>query len=397
MPKQIAYFDEPTDFSLVQGGPLFELLVRARLLKPPTDLLARRIVAILLVIWLPLLILTLASGHALSGLGVPFLYDVDAQIRCLLFGSLLIAANPIVHQRFRVIIGQFLTRGIVVPADQPQFERVIASAMRLRNSVLAEVLLIGLTVAGGSLIWKQHYAPTVPTWIATPTHGEMQFTLAGHYYFYVSLMILRFLWLRWYFRILVWYRFLWQVSRQVPLRLNGLHPDRAGGLGFLSGSVFALAPILLAHTVVLAGVIGDKIWHEGATLPQFKVEIAAWIAFLILLAVAPLFVFVTQLSAARRAGVREYGIVASRYVADFRRKWIEGHAPKGEPLVGNADIQSLADLSNSFEVVRKMRFVPIGKGTVVQLAILIALPLMPLTLTMIPIEQLIDRALGLLI
>src|SRR5262249_37256732 len=137
--KPIAYFDEPTDFSLVQGGPLFELAVRARLLKPPTELLARRIVVIVLVGWLPLLVLTLASGHAFGGRGVPFLFDVDAQIRCLLFGSLLLAADLTVHRRLRVIVLQFLKRGIVAPQDRPGFERIIASAMRLRNSVLAEV------------------------------------------------------------------------------------------------------------------------------------------------------------------------------------------------------------------------------------------------------------------
>ena len=86
--------------------------------------------------------------------------------------------------------------------------------------------------------------------------------------------------------------------------------------------------------------------------------------------------------------------MASRYVADFRRKWIEGHSAKDEALVGSADIQSLADLSNSFEVVREMRLVPFGRATVLRLAVLTALPLVPLTLTMIPLEQLIDRAFG---
>jgi hypothetical protein len=140
--------------------------------------------------------------------------------------------------------------------------------------------------------------------------------------------------------------------------------------------------------------LGGKIWHEGATLPQFKVEIAAWIVFLMLLVVAPLCFFVTQLAGAKRTGLGEYGIVASRYVAEFRRKWIEGHSAKGESLVGTEDIQSLADLSNSFAVACEMRLVPIGWTMVWRLALLTALPLAPLTLTMISLEQLIDRALG---
>lgn len=146
--------------------------------------------------------------------------------------------------------------------------------------------------------------------------------------------------------------------------------------------------------LALAGIIGGKIWHEGATLPQFKLEIAAWMAFLMLLILAPLFFFVTQLADAKVTGLREYDLFASRYVAEFRRKWIEGHAAKDEPLIGTADIQSLADLSNSFQVVQDMGLVPFGRATVIRLALFTALPLAPLTLTMIPIEQLIDRALA---
>jgi hypothetical protein len=36
--------------------------------------------------------------------------------------------------------------------------------------------------------------------------------------------------------------------------------------------------------------------------------------------------------------------------------------------------------------------VPFGRATILRLGILTALPLAPLTLTMIPLEQLIDRA-----
>jgi hypothetical protein len=126
-------------------------------------------------------------------------------------------------------------------------------------------------------------------------------------------------------------------------------------------------------------------------------EITFWLLFLILLVVTPLFFFVIHLSAAKRAGMREYGIVGSRYVAEFRRKWIDGHAAKDEALIGTADIQSLADLANSFEVVTEMRVVPFGRAPALRMAIMTALPLAPLLLTMVPLEQLIDRGLKVLL
>ena len=215
-------------------------------------------------------------------------------------------------------------------------------------------------------------------------------------YFFVSLSIFRFLLLRWYFRLFVWYRFLWQVSRHIPLQLNSLHPDRTGGLAFLSSSVFALQPVLVAHTVALSGILGGKIWNEGGTLLQFKMEIFIWLLYLMLLVLMPLSFFMFHLSAAKRTGLREYGIVGSRYVAEFRRKWIEGHASNDEALIGTADIQSLADLANSYEVVSGMRIVPI-RAVVMRLAVVTALPFAPLLLTMMPLEQLITNALRMLI
>jgi len=358
------------------------------------DLLVRRIIIIAGIAWVPLLVITLMSGTAFGGNGLGFLYDPGAHARLLLCIPILIAAEVIVHRRLRVTVQQFLDRRIVAPEDRLRFEDLISSAMRLRNSVLAEVLLLAFAIVGGHFVGRRYVEMRVVTWFANPVGEQTQLTAAGYWYILVSMTIFRFLVLRWYFRLFVWYRFLWKVSRRIPLHLNALHPDRTAGLGFLSGSVFAFQPVLVAHTIALAGVILDKTWNEGAKLPQFKLEITFWLIFLIMLVVTPLLFFVIHLSKTKRAGTREYGVVGSRYVAEFRRKWIDGHAAKDEALIGTADIQSLADLANSFEVVTDMQIVPFSRASVVRLAIVSLLPFAPLLLTMFRLDQLIDRALG---
>jgi hypothetical protein len=107
----------------------------------------------------------------------------------------------------------------------------------------------------------------------------------------------------------------------------------------------------------------------------------------------PLLVFCRQLEAAKRAGVRQHGVLAERYVREYERKWLHGGAPADEPLLGSADIQSMADLANSFADVKEMRWVPFTMTTVFQLAVTTLLPVLPLTLTMIPLEELLDRLL----
>ena len=78
--------------------------------------------------------------------------------------------------------------------------------------------------------------------------------------------------------------------------------------------------------------------------------------------------------------------------AEFHSKWIRGDAPPGEPLIGSADIQSLADLANSYDVVSEMKPVPFGKDTIVQIVGAIAIPLLPLALTVVPAEEIIREA-----
>ena len=172
-----------------------------------------------------------------------------------------------------------------------------------------------------------------------------------------------------------------------------MHPDRAGGLGFIGNSVFAFTPVLLAHTTVLSGVIGDRIWHEGMKLPAFQMEIAGEVALLMVVMLVPLTFFLLPLVRGKRAGSREYGLLAMQYVDDFREKWLRGARTDSEPLVGSADIQSLADLAGAHDVLREMRVLPFSRQSFITLAVVIALPYLPLTLTMIPFEELVTRVL----
>ena len=69
---------EPYDFSLVLGGPLYQIFRRAHLSGSTLELLQRRVIVISLFAWLPLLILSILEGRAWgSGVEMPFLYDVD--------------------------------------------------------------------------------------------------------------------------------------------------------------------------------------------------------------------------------------------------------------------------------------------------------------------------------
>ena len=388
---------EPQDFSLVLGGPLFQLLRRAHLSDDALELVRQRIIVISLFAWLPLLALSALEGQLLGGrVAVPFLLDMEVHIKFLLVMPLLIAAELVVHQRIRLVVPQFLERNLIPESAMTRFDAVIASAFRLRNSVLAEVLLIAFVYGVGILIvWRQYTVLATATWYATPSVEGSKLSLAGMWYGYVSLPFFQFLLLRWYFRIFIWMRFLWQVSR-IELSLIPIHPDRVGGLGFLANTVFAFMPLAVAHGALLAGLLANRIFYLGAALPEFKVEIAVLAVFLLCLVLGPLLVFAPQLAQAKRTGNREYGALAERYVREFDTKWLRGGAPADEPLVGSADIQSLADLANSFEVVRTMQIAPITRDALIRLVAATLAPVVPLLLTMMPLEELLRKLFGII-
>lgn len=388
---------ESPDFSLVLGGPLFQLLRRAHLVDDALLLQRRRIVVIALFTWLPLLLLSAAGGELLHGsVAVPFLMDVDVHVKFLAALPLLVAAELVVHQRMRALLVTFQQRRLIPESEEGRLQAAVSSAYRLRNSVLVEVLLIGFVyVVGVMIVWRQFTALDAATWYATPTADGTRLTFAGVWYGYVSLPVFQFLLCRWYFRIFIWARLLWQLSR-IPLNLVPTHPDRVGGLGFLAGTTHAFIPLLAAHGALLAGNLANQIFHAGATLTQFRLEILLLVIFMVLLVVGPLLVFAPQLAAARRNGLREYGTLAQGYVRDFDAKWVRQTAAGDERLLGSGDVQSLADLGTSFGVIQDMRAVPVTQRAMVQLAMATVAPIVPLLLTLMPLEELLQKLFGIL-
>ena len=391
--SDVPFLKESDDFSLVLGGPLFQLWRRAGLAGDALQVLHRRVIVLTALSWAPLLLLSMVEGLAWGGrVKIPFLYDVENHLRLLLALPLLVVAELVVNQRLGPTVRQFVERGVIPDAARARFDAIIRSAMRLRNSIVAEVLLIAIVyIVGVGYVWRTQVALDVASWYGVPTGETWRPTLAGWWMGCVSVPVFQFLLLRWYFRLFVWARFLWQVSR-LELALVPTHPDRSGGLGFLAQVGYTFSPLLVAQGALVAGTIASRIFYAGAKLPDFKLELAGVAALLVFVVLGPMLVFAPKLAAAKRAGLREYGTLAERYVREFDQKWLRGGAPADEPLVGSGDIQSLADLGNSFQVVQDMRFVPFTWQTVLQLVVITLVPVAPLLLTMFSLEQLLGEA-----
>jgi len=389
--RELNLLEDPPDFSIVLGGPLMQLLRRAHLDGGHLELLYRRLIFFSGITWLPLFLLATVGPFAGSAGRLAFLRDIEVHARFLVALPALIAAELIVHSRMLPVARRFIERRLILLQDLPRFYRAVDSAFRLRNSVVLELGLFAFVYIVGLLVWHRRFEIETATWYATPG-GRWHLTPPGVWYVFISIPIIQFMLLRWYLRLLIWYRFLWQVSR-IPLNLIPTHPDRAGGLGFIGSLSYAFGPILFGQGAMLGGLIASNVLYHSGKLFSFKLHVLCFVGFFVIAVFGPLLMFTPQMGRARRKGLADYGLLAQRYVEGFRDKWILEHSISSEELLGTGDIQSLADLGNGYNVVQEMRLVPFTLKDVSRLAAGSVAPMVPLLLLAWSPEEVITQIL----
>ncbi len=375
-------------FLLTEGGPAYQLETKVGLNRANSSAIIRRAVFSILLTWVPLLLLTVlqgtASGHLVE---ISFLHDFAVHARFLLAVPILLIAESILGPRLAHAANHFAESGLIAEEDIAGFDAAIESGLRWRDSILAEIVLVFLayTITYIALV---SMAVHVSTWYALRTSSGVSLTWAGWWFGLFCVPLFQFLSLRWLWRLFLWAQFLVRMDR-LNLRLIPTHPDEAGGMGFVGEAQRYFGVILFPFSVTVAGVLANDVVFDKARLEQFAPAIAIYIILAVSLVMAPLLVFSKTLRRTKRIGLLQYGTLALEYTSSFHRKWIVDRRQTKEDLLGSGDIQSLADLGNSFAFVERMNVVPVGSRTPIILALSCLVPLSPLLLTMMPLGELL--------
>ncbi len=373
----------------VSGGAFHRLKERIGLVREGLSI-PRRVVWAIAVTWVPLLLLSVLQGRALGPTPrESFLLDFATYGRFLLAVPLLIAAEAVVAPRLASAGNLFTRAGLVRARDAKSFERAAAEVVRWRDSRWAWVLLLFIAVVGSWALTFEKWQSTGLTWERLPAQGGARFSLAGLWFHAVGLPVLRFLYLRWLWRLVVWTRFLYSMSR-LDLDLVPTHADGAGGLGFLGGAQSSLGLLACAIGFPFFGEIALRICFEGAKLATFTVPIIFYLFGCVLVFLSPPLVFAPKLVRARREGLRTYGLLVNDYNRAFHSKWIRGGAPESESFLGSADIEPLADLGTSYERIRAMKAFPYDRKEVAEILGLSLLPALPFVPIVVPIGEILN-------
>ncbi|RZU43049.1 hypothetical protein [Edaphobacter modestus] len=372
---------------LMEGGPFYRLERRAGLIKANTPFTIRRALLAAGLTWFVLLILSALHGDAFGkSVTMPFLSDFSTYSRFLIAVPLFLLAEVVLGPRIADTAEHLLLANIVTESDYNKFDAAVERSLRLRDSVFAEIIIVVLAYIVSLTGFRQLAVP-ISTWYATPSAtGGFVLTWAGWWFILFCVPLLQFLLLRWVWRIFLWFRFLNEVSN-LNLQLFPTHPDQEGGLGFIGEAQRFFGILFFAYSCSITGVFADEIIYGKIPLQNFAPAIAAYVIFVVLLTSAPLVVFTRKLLVTKRIGLREYGALATAYTGSFHHKWVQGDNPEQQKLLGTPDIQSLADLSHSYEIIEHMKPIPIDPRTLLQLVILTLLPMATLLLTVMPLKD----------
>jgi hypothetical protein len=360
-----------------RGGPFLALLRRLKLLRDDRHHRELPFVALIAFTWLPIIALAAASHQARQ-----ILSNFSIHARLLVSLPLLYEADVVLSELVGITLACFARARVAQGLDPGSLDDVQRRAERLRSSSAGEAACLMLALVVGPLaFWG---GAGGPAGIAALDANARSPALL--WYGWVSLPTFSFLLFRGLWRWLLWAWMLWRISR-LDLRLVPTHPDSSGGLGVLAIPNRGFSLFVAAVAAGVAGVWGSKIIFHRARLPSFGPPAAMLLAISLLVGLGPLLVFSRKLLGAKVAGRARYGSLASDYTTQFDERWIV-HSQR-EGLLGTADLQSLADLANSYSIVRKMRLVPFDRVDVVVLVASVLVPLSPLVLTEIPLKSLL--------
>lgn len=389
-------------YSLMRGGLVHRLMHAAGVLRGHAHLswwLAAGLVAVSLV---PPLVLTALDGTLLPRSdGMALAGDYATLSRLLLALPLLVLAAPHADALLRNALRQLGHASLVPARRAAHLEQLLQRVRRGRDSPLPELLCLLIALAPVVLAGTAvNLLPGVADW---RLHGG-QLTAAGRWYEWVSVPIFRLLGLLWLWRFVLWTVLLCGLPR-VGLRLHAEHPDGAGGLAFLGLAQERFAILALGGGLLLAGACVNQMVWLGESLYAMRHLLAGYVIGVTALLIAPQLVLMPTLMRAKRHALFRFDALGNRAAAVFDRRWqaagtddaaATAGTAEADTLLDHGDASAYADFSGVYQGLVRMSAVPFTRWNLLWIALHAALPLCPLALMAMSVDELVKKLVGIL-
>ena len=372
--------------SLVRGDAAWRLQ-RAIGVIPAEGLgIGRRAILLAILTWVPIAVWAVVN-HRIIGQETPepLLSHYGITVRCLVAIPLMVIAEGLVHTIMPRIIPYFLSSGVVPASEAGRFQEILAGVARLRDKTLPWIFILGVAIALPAATGALEGTHELD-W-ARGSDATIEF--GGKWFLYFVRPVFLAMLLGWIWRLILFAVLLRRIAR-LQFSLVPSHPDGNGGLGFLDGLPIMFAPIVLAISAIVASFWAHQITHHGAKLLELRVPMIAFLVIIVVLFLAPFFFLMGPLMKAKRIAVLQYGALSGQHGRMLRERWIEGqNVPDAAGLLGAPEMGPVADHISMFQMVEKMRALPIGKRAVVSVLVPAAIPLLVVVSLQVPIKEIL--------
>jgi hypothetical protein len=385
------------DFSLMRGGPTWRALQPLTRLFPGIRPASWIVVILLLLLTIvPPAVLTWSAGTLLPGsVARPFAGDWFVLSRLLFAMPLLVLAARFSDRMVSHAVRQLSGSGVVAEQSRPQFERILATALRARDGYAAELTCLVLAFAPALMIWFAFSAmavgPAQDSWWRFDATGQP--SAAAVWLEFVAAPLFRFVLLLWLWRFAMWTWMLWRLSR-LPLALRATHPDHACGLAFLGLAQSRFAVLSAAGAIVLCGNGINQMLYDDAKIASFQYEILAYVIAATTLLLGPLLLLSISLARTKVLDMARYDAMGQRLVQAFDAQWEDMPAPA---MLDCPSPQTMADFSSVHENIRATAVVPLNRWHLARMLAAALLPFAPLLFISMSLDELLGRMLSVLV
>lgn len=365
------------------AGPYTDLQLRLHLGRP-CEQVRRRAVLGALVAWLPLVMLCALQQFADTGAVAiePIARAFDTHARYLVAVPLMLLAESWCLPIMSRIVRHLAESRIITEDDWPRYRDVLATTRQLLRRRAMGIGMVAVayavTVSRLAAAGTEPLAMCMHTGSGRPIE-EWWRLLVSQPLFFLLLEI-------WVWRVLLWWHFIYRVSR-LRLALLPSHPDGAGGLGFMRASLWAFVPLAAAVGAAVTGAIAVEVIGLHRSLLEFQVPVIDLVLAIAILLAGPLLLFAPRLRAARSEAILQYGELMTGIGRQFEEKWTRKQ-PADDSLSAT-DFSAMVDLSSVVANVHAMNPLIVNVQSLIPLVAATILPIAPLVLFVVPSDRIL--------
>lgn len=388
-------YNVPENYALIEGG-----LFRKAQLKLGIEN-AQGVLALLGICfaWLPLAIFSSIEGTLYAGAEMPFLKDVAMHARILIALPVLILIRKVIHKKTMAVIGYMADALLDEESRQKLITETMPRMRKLACSSWTEAILILIVVSSAfSLYQSGAYTEIVgesTSWKIDNTREGTVISLAGKWAAFISIPFFQFLLLQWMWRYIVWIMLLFHFSK-LPLKLLPTHADRAGGIGILVLAQRSFSTIFLAGSMVISGQLIVLIMNAPDDILVVQRVCIGYVILSLILLLLPLLFFISKLVKTKQLGLLHLSKLGAEMSGTFEKDWLNDLPFEKRIEDRRVDSSMAFDYSSMFDVLQQLRVVPVTLRDIISIALIIAIPFIPILFVYFSAAEILQKIIGLL-